>query len=87
VHRAHQLVQKEGGKPLMQNFSLLDVSRRRARSALASGNFGLGKKTRVLALLMRIRNVTTNQKATNNTRTKTIFANINQPMTRAGNIS
>jgi hypothetical protein len=37
----------------MQNFRSLDVSGHRARGALASGNFGLGKKTRVLALQMR----------------------------------
>ena len=41
---ADQLAQKEGKKPFMKNFRSLDVSGHRARSALASGNFGLGKK-------------------------------------------
>jgi hypothetical protein len=44
VCRAHQLAQKEGKKPFTENFRSLEISGNRTRGALASGNFGLGKK-------------------------------------------
>jgi hypothetical protein len=42
------LVQKEWKKPFMKNFRSLETSGHRVRDDLASGNFGLGKKIRVL---------------------------------------